>query len=65
MQRHVSAVLYLNDQGSAFGGGDFRFQGEPRAVRPVAGRLVAYTAGQAGSHMSMPPGRRPCNAWCQ
>ncbi|KAG2494536.1 hypothetical protein HYH03_007303 [Edaphochlamys debaryana] len=51
-RRHVSAVLYLNDQGQDFGEGDFRFQDgpEPLRVAPRAGRLVAYTADARNVH---------------
>ncbi|PNH09916.1 Prolyl 3-hydroxylase 1 [Tetrabaena socialis] len=53
--RHLSAVLYLNNQGDppgAFGGGDFRFQdgAEPLRVTPRVGRMVAYTADARNVH---------------
>ncbi|KAG2446021.1 hypothetical protein HXX76_000623 [Chlamydomonas incerta] len=55
-RRHMSAVLYLNDQGADFGGGDFRFQDgpEPLRVSPRAGRMVAYTADARNVHCVEP-----------
>ncbi|EFJ50596.1 hypothetical protein VOLCADRAFT_88567 [Volvox carteri f. nagariensis] len=51
-RRHVSAVLYLNNQGQDFDTGDFRFQDgpEPLRIAPRAGRLVAYTADRRNVH---------------
>ncbi|KXZ49933.1 hypothetical protein GPECTOR_19g384 [Gonium pectorale] len=51
-QRHMSAVLYLNDQGVEFGAGNFCFQDGPGPLRvpPKAGRMVAYTADARNVH---------------
>ncbi|GMH40009.1 hypothetical protein BSKO_07913 [Bryopsis sp. KO-2023] len=50
-QRAFAAVLYLNNAGKEFGGGDFRFQdGNPTHVTPKAGRVVAYSAGESNIH---------------
>ncbi|GAQ85647.1 hypothetical protein KFL_002470040 [Klebsormidium nitens] len=50
-QRHYSAVCYLNDQGTDFAGGTFRFRdGQPDSVVPLPGRVVAYSSGEENTH---------------
>ena len=54
-QRHLSAVLYLNDQGRDFEGGDFHFRdGVPDRVHPRAGRLIVFGTGEADTHSVEP-----------
>ena len=51
-----SAVLYLNNKGSGFDGGDFNFvdEGEDQLVEPRAGRCVLFSSGFEQLHRVCP-----------
>jgi len=51
-----SALLYLNDVDEAFGGGEFSFNDidKDRVVRPVGGRLLAFSSGLENLHKVIP-----------
>lgn len=51
-----SALLYLNDAGTDFGGGELQFHDEDadRVVRPQTGRLAAFSSGLENLHRVAP-----------
>mmetsp|Transcript_40648 Transcript_40648/g.128791 ORF Transcript_40648/g.128791 Transcript_40648/m.128791 type:complete len:414 (-) Transcript_40648:105-1346(-) len=51
-----SALLYLNSVGEEFGGGELLFHDSDadRSVRPIGGRVVAFSSGLENLHRVMP-----------
>lgn len=50
-QRHATAVVYLNDAGSEFSGGNLQFQdGNLKQVSPSSGSMVTFLADESNTH---------------